>query len=362
MGNVHSAAYPDEAQPPDVPDYGNGASTNQNVRSRPITTDPPPVTVIVKPSLVVIDDQTFTNNPAQPTSTVVVDGNTFTINPTQVVGAGATVSRPPTQGTTALPWSTKTTIGQIGVDVEGSSVIIDKTTFTIGPRPTTVVIQDQTITVAPGAIVFPSETVTIPAPQITSQVVIGAELVTAVGSDRAVIEGRTITYGSDSNTNVTEVVDGETILIGPSGIIAHGETYGGVSAASTEVQFAVVGGVTISQVGSSLVVVQGVTYTLDALAPRQAQTATTVLLSSGETITIGPEGVAIATWTLDSPYISTTVLSPGKGAAAAATLPSATAINTNKQNGGSSLTSTRPSWVMAAWIATGATIVGARLL
>ncbi|GAP82571.1 hypothetical protein SAMD00023353_0101110 [Rosellinia necatrix] len=355
MGNVHSAAYPNEVQSPAPPDYGSGVTTDQNVRSRPIT-DPPPVTVVVKPGVVIIDGQTFTNNPAQPTSTVVVDENTFTINPTQVIGAGATVTRPPTSRITSAPSPTKTTIGHIGVDIEGSSVVIDKTTFTIGPRPTTVIVQGQTITVGPGAIVFPGETLAIPAPPGTTRVAFGAELITAIGSDKVVIEGRTLTYGPGSGT-VTEVIDGDTILIGPSGVVAHGTTYGGPGAASTAVQFAAVGGVTISQVGPTLVVVQGVTHTLDPLAATPQPETTTVL--GGETVTIGPRGVAIDTWTLDSPYASTTVITPSNGAAVA--LPTATAAGANKENDGPSWASRRPSWALTICIAMGAGVVGAQL-
>ncbi|KAI0447055.1 hypothetical protein F4803DRAFT_500901 [Xylaria telfairii] len=342
MGNVHSAAYPNEAQSPDAPDYGSEATTKQNVKSASIA---PPVTVIVKPSVVVIDDQTFTNDPAQPTSTVVVDRNTFTINPTQVIGVGATLTRPPSARVTS-PQPTETIIGGIGVSVEGSGmVIIDKTSFTIGPKPSTVVIRDQTITIGPGAIVFPSQTLAIPAAQDTTRVVFGAELITAIGSDKVVVEGRTITYGPGSST-ITEIIDGDTILIGPSGIIVHGETYGGSNAAPTGTQFAVVGGVTISQIGSTVVVIQGVTHTLDSLA--SGQTETTVI--GGERITIGPRGVAIETWTLDSPYASTTTITPNNGAAVVMPTATATAKNMNKENDGLSLASNRPRWVLIAYI------------
>ncbi len=346
MGNVHSAPYPNQVQSSDAPGYGNEATTDQNMKSTPVATTPL-VTVTVKPSLVVIDDQTFTDNPAQPTSTVVVDRNTFTINPTEVVGVGATVTRPPKSEEAASPPSTKTTIGDIGVDIEGSSVIIDKTSFTIGPRPTTVVIRGQTITLGPGAIVFPSQTLAIPAARDTTQVVFGAELITAIGSDKVVIESRTVTYGPGSST-ITSVIDGDTILIGPPGIIVHGETYGGSSAASsTDLQFAAVGGVTISQIGPTMVVVQGITYTLDPLASGQMKT-TTVL--GGETITIGPEGVAIGTWTLDPPYVSTTTITPSNGAAVA--LPTATAVNTNKKSNGPSSSLRQPPWMLTTCIAT----------
>ncbi|KAI1755610.1 hypothetical protein F4782DRAFT_489220 [Xylaria castorea] len=341
-GNVHSAAYPNEVQSPDPPGYGSEATTKQNVKSTSIT---PPITVIVKPGVVIIDDQTFTNDPAQPTSTVVVDQNTFTINPTQVIGVDATLTRPPSGGATP-PRPTETTISGIVVSVEGPSVVvIDKTSFTIGPKPSTVIIQDQTIAIGPGAIVFPSQTLGIPAVQDTTQVVFGAELITAIGSDKVVIEGRTITYGPGSST-ITEIIDGDTVLIGPSGIVAHGETYGGSHATSTDTQFAVVGGVTISQIGSTVVVIQGVTHTLDPLVPGQTQT--TVI--GGERITIGPGGVGIESWTLDSPHASTTTITPNNGPAVVMSTATATAGNPNKENDGPSLASKRPRWVSIACI------------
>ncbi|KAI1179442.1 hypothetical protein F4777DRAFT_476811 [Nemania sp. FL0916] len=355
VGSKHSAAFPNQAQSPEPPPaYGEHVTTNQNIRSTPApTTSLPPVTVIVKPTIVVIDDHTFTNNLTQPTSTVVVDGNTFTIDPTQVVGVGTTVTRPPNSKTTVPPPPTRTTVGDIGVDVEGSSVVIDNTHFTIGTKPTTVVIKDQTITLRPGAIVFPSETLTIPAGNDMTQVVVGAELITAIGSDTVVLEGETLTYGPSSST-VTKVIDGDTVLIGPSGIVAHGETYGGSSAASTNTQFAVVGGVTVSQVGSTAFVIQDITYTLDSLISKQTM-MTTVL--GGETVTIGPEGVTIDTWTLNSAYASTVTITPSNSAAMAE--PTAATDNTNKENNAPSSAYRRPAWALTACIATFFGILGA---
>ncbi|KAJ3571454.1 hypothetical protein NPX13_g5372 [Xylaria arbuscula] len=181
MGNVHSAPYPNQIQSSDAPSYGNGAATDQDIKSTPVAATTSPVTVTIKPSVVVIDDQTFTDNPAKPTSIVVVDQHTFTINPTQVVGVGVTVTRPAINSPRAVtPQATKTTtIGDIGVAIiGGSSVVIDRTTFTIGSRPTTAIIKGQTITLGPGAVVFPSQTLAIPAAQDTTQVVFGAELIT----------------------------------------------------------------------------------------------------------------------------------------------------------------------------------------
>ncbi|KAI8633429.1 hypothetical protein F5Y19DRAFT_300723 [Xylariaceae sp. FL1651] len=321
-GNVHSAALSDENQSLGTPDYGLQATTDQDIKTTGIT-EPPPVTVVVKPSVVVINRQTFSDNPAQPTTTVVVDGNSFIIDPTEVIGVDATVTRPPSRGAAPAPSPTPTEttiIGGLSVDVEGgSSVNIEGITFTIGPKPTTVVVKGQTITLGPGGIIFPSQTLTLPSAQDTTQVVIGAELITAIGSDKVFIDDTTITYGPGSPT-VTDVIDGDTILIGPSGVVVHGETYGGISAASTYTQYAMVGGATISQVGPTAVVIQGVTFTI---GPGQTTTVTTVI--GHETITIGPDGVVVSSWTFASPYASTTTIKPSSGAGVAAALPPATA-------------------------------------
>jgi len=400
-GNVHSVALPDNGDRGAAPDYGNSAPGYQDVKTAVITTPPPtglpipiPITVIVKPSAVIINGHTFTDNPANPTSTVVVDSSTFVIKPTEVDGAGAKVTRPPSgvggggggsgggggggggAGAAPLPTKTRTTIGGIAVGMEGSSVVtMDSTTFTVGPKPTAVVVKGQTITLGPSGIVFPSQTLLFPQQprQDTTRVVFGAELITAIGSDRVVIKGTTITYapgsGPGAGTTITSVVDGDTILIGPSGVVVDGKTYGGRDAAATDSDFVVVGGATISQVGSTEVVIEGVTYTLSPLAPGQTTTTTVV---GGETITIGPEGVAISTWTFASPYASTTVILPtngggGNGNSAGAAAPSPTApapaiaTDTSKKNGSPSSSSKGPGWELTIWITTGAGILGCLL-
>ncbi|KAI0144679.1 hypothetical protein GGR57DRAFT_481667, partial [Xylariaceae sp. FL1272] len=298
-------------------------------------TSSPPVTVIVGPSVVAIDNSTFVDNPTQPTSTVIVDNHTYTLKPTAIISVDLTITRPASgQGAVTEPTPTHTTIGGLSVDVAGSSVDIDGTTLIIGPKPVTVTIQGQAITLGSGGIVFPNQTLIIPAPQPTTQVVVGAELITAIGTNQVIIEGSTITYGKDSTTG-TRVIDGDTILIGPSGVIVHGETYGGPNAVATGTSYAMVGGATISQVGDTAVVIQGTTYSINPLIPGQA-TATATM--GGETITIGPEGVVVSTLTVATPYASTTIITAEpSNSAATQQVPSSTAkvISGDDGNGSS---------------------------
>ncbi|KAK1776060.1 hypothetical protein QBC45DRAFT_228382 [Copromyces sp. CBS 386.78] len=452
-----------------------------------------PVTVIVKPSEVVIGSSTITDNLTTKTQTVVVGGETFTVGPTQVVGGGATVSRPSTTkgaggggggggaggagagGIIYAPVPTSTKLNDLPIIVSSSVAVIGtgSSTFTLPPTPTTVVVddhtvslgpsgiaivdpkgnpiiatvtipppRDQTITIGPGSnnepktttvdgvpitiisssvaiigvdttsstLVFPpsgsspttitidkgdgsggSRTLTVgpsgitltaplppnaiatgspvttiqtlsmplpsaatsgqPPPRSTATevVVAGGNLVTAIGRSVVVIHGTTITYTTLSSP-FTTVIDGEdTIVLDPSAgvLVTHHlpastagtgaggtavvTTLGGPDADPSATEFAVVGGATITKVGASVVVIEGVTYTVGPSAATFAGNSggkvTTVLSGSGQTVTIGPEGVVVGTMTIEYPFnggdssdgSSTTVIFPGEGPAAAET-------------------------------------------
>ncbi|KAI1386485.1 uncharacterized protein F4822DRAFT_318035 [Hypoxylon trugodes] len=332
-----------------TPEYGMRPTNIDSAKSSPVPTGNnaggggrSPVTVVVQPGEVIVGDATFTDGPTQETSTVIVGGDTFVIDPTQVIGAGAIVNRPPSDvggmlGPTPAPITTS--IGGLGVVYGPSIATIDGTVFTIEPTPTVAVIQGQTITIGPAGIVFPSQTLHVAAgPGIapTQTAVLGGELITAIGSDKVVIEGTTITYGpgsgSDPSGTTTTVIDGETVLIGPSGVIVHGQTIGGTTAGPSVTKYIIAGGATVTQMGLTAVEISGMTFHVG----RGAETEVTTVID-GHTLTIGPGGVGMSTWTLGSPYASTTTLMPGHGGSsngngnnAAMTIPSATGSPENK--------------------------------
>ncbi|KAI1076821.1 hypothetical protein F5B20DRAFT_554746 [Whalleya microplaca] len=337
-----------------TPEYGMITATPEPAKLPPTTAASislvtTPVTVEVQPSGVVINDQTIADNAVQKTSTVVVGGNTFVINPSEVVGAGATVNRPSKIGGIFMPTSATTTIGGLGVVYGPSAVTVDGTIFTIGPTPTSAVVRGQALILGPAGIIFPSQTLPVfPGPGPTEVAVVGGELITAIGPDKVVIEGTTVTYGPDSDTTTT-VIDGDTILIGPSGVLVHGETLAGITAAPTETTYEIVGGATITRMGLTAVLIEGTEYRLGFYA---STTVTTVV--GGETLTIGPDGVAMSTWTLGAPYASTTTIRPNNNAAL--TIPAATE---SAENSGPALRVGRgQGFVMMLCIAIGAGCLG----
>ncbi|KAK3944766.1 hypothetical protein QBC46DRAFT_373141 [Diplogelasinospora grovesii] len=291
------------------------------------TTPNGPVTVAVQPSAVVINGNTISDNPTAPTQIVVVSGQTFTIDPTKVVGAGATVDRPSVTGGIFVPTPTTTTLGGLPVTVSSSIAVIAGSSFTINPStPTTVMVSGQTVVIGPSGVTISSQTLsltTLPSP--TEIVVAGGDLVTAIGQSVVVIQGTTITYSSFSSSPSSTVIDGDTVVYGPGGVTVHGTTLGGTTAKSTETAFAIVGGATITEIGPSVVVISGTSYTVGPSAPGGTQQTTITV--GGETITIGPSGVAISTSiTFAYPFGPTTTITPSAGdTASAGTAGTATA-------------------------------------
>ncbi|KAK1755925.1 hypothetical protein QBC47DRAFT_199999 [Echria macrotheca] len=268
---------------------------------QPPTTDP--VTVAVKPTAVVINDNTIVDDPSGKTQTVIVSGVTFAIGPTEVIGGGATIDRNSVTGGVFLPTPTTTQLNGLNVVVSSHIAVVGGSAFTLGPTPQTAVVSGQTVVISPTAVAVGSQTLNLPTrPAPTEEVVAGGDLITAIGQSVVVIKSTTITYGPSSSTTV---IDNDTITFGAGGITAHGTTLGGSSAKPGQTDFAVVGGATITKVGASVVVINSVTYTVGP------GTGTTTTVVGGQTVTIGPDGVKVSTLSLAWPFGPTTVITPG---------------------------------------------------
>ncbi|KAL1836899.1 hypothetical protein VTJ49DRAFT_4515 [Mycothermus thermophilus] len=321
----HVSATPDPAGPPNgnqtPPSYNSGTPGGPQAITTPA--QPPvttPITVAVQPTAVIINGQTITDNPNQPTQTVIIDGVTFTIDPTRVIGGGSTIDRPAYTGGVNLPTPTSTTLDNLPVTVSSSTVIIGSSTFTLPPanqptpaQPTTAIVSGRTFTIGPSTIAGASQTLSLPThPKPTEVVVAGGDLVTAIGRSILVIRSTTYTYGVPGAATTTVTVDDDVLILGPGGVTARGGrqlTIGGSNAQSpTDTQYALVGGATITKIGASVVVVQGRTYTLGAPG---APATTTVVDVGGEKVTIGPSAVQVGTLTLAVPFGPTTVIMPG---------------------------------------------------
>ncbi|KAM0321697.1 hypothetical protein ACHAQA_009936 [Verticillium albo-atrum] len=339
--------------------------------------------ITLEPTRVVIEDQTFSLLPTQ-TTRVTVSDETFTINPTQVIGGGSTIDRPwnggegggtgpgrhedtgsggaepvrhggstgaatghgPNggqggdgvsggQGVTIAP--TTTTIGNVPVVIAPAGtqpvVVVDGTTHLVPTQGSivTFVVQGTVITIAPTAIIFPSETIPIGFPNAkpveTEHVVLGGRMITAIGSTVVVIHETTITYGPGISAR-TETVDGGLVTVGPSGVVIDEKTIGGPKAGSTKTAYEIVGGVTITQIGASVVVIEGSTWTV---GPEAKSTHTTEV--RGETIIIAPEGVSIETLSFTYPFGPTVVTTIRATPSVTLTNPSASQTQDTKNNG-----------------------------
>ncbi|KAL8382909.1 hypothetical protein RB595_006604 [Gaeumannomyces hyphopodioides] len=357
----------------ETPDYGSGATTRFNVKNPPGGAEQtpaavannnnpsstggssgdskadrplgPPVTVSVRPGAVVINDQTFTDSPVMPTQVVRVGGEAFTIEPTRVVGAGATVVRPGTgAGVGTVPPATfppqTATIGGVPVFVSGREVVVEGTTFSLDGPATTKIVGDRIVSIGPGGIAVatgasdpaPARLTPAPAPSSPPQkevVVVGGELVTAIGQSVVVIRSTTITYGPAVPATTIDV-NGEPVVVGPAGVTMTGTVLGGSRAQPGETQYEIVGGATLTQLAPSMVVIRGTTYTVGPGA------ASTTVVVGRETITIGPSGVSVSSLSFYYPLGpgSATTITPGATAAAATAGPTSGGKGSSGGGGG----------------------------
>lgn len=306
----------------------------------------PTFKVTARGTQVIINDKTFSDLGPSQTSVVTVGGGTFTIYPTAILGEGATVQKPAPAGT-AVSIATPTTgvVGGLPVTITGSEAIVGGATVTIPERGTTTVVNGQRVSIGPGTLVVGGEMLSFDAvmPARETDVLInGGELLTAIGRSVVVIHSTTFTYGPGI-PEMTEVVNGETISIRPSGVIVHGMVMGGPSADTSTTSYEIVGGVTISRIAPSIAVINGVTFTV---GPGTHWTTTVI---AGETFTVGPTGVIAATMTLTYPFGSavTTTIAPTGTWLNDFPVETAAHHDTDEDNGGSLL---RPD-ICVGWMA-----------
>ncbi|KAI8723689.1 hypothetical protein NCS52_00225400 [Fusarium sp. LHS14.1] len=264
---------------------------------------------------VIINDHTFSDLRPGQTTTATADHGTFTIFPSKVVGEGATVTKPqPLGSVVSAATPTKATIGGVPVVVSGSEAVVGSTTFKlpfvgmstrieVPVAGATARVEERPVSIVPGTIVVDDETLTyraVGAPQ-TDVIIQGGEMVTASGVSIYVFRSTTLTYGPGIPAT-TQTVDDDTITIGPSGVVVDATTLGGTSAKATDTKYQIVGGATITKVSPSWVIIDGTTFT----AGPGAKSTTKVI--GGETVTIGPSGIAISTTlTVRYPFGASTV-------------------------------------------------------
>ncbi len=256
----------------------------------PLTTAAPEIDYITSVNNVVdgsasgntaADAGSAVSSAVQAITSVANNGVTVIVSPTEAVIGGQSVSIG--SATTVLTQN-------------GAQYTIDASQI-IGPA----VSIDVPITAAVAEVVVANPTTAAPVNTASNTVILDGEPFSAIGSSIVVLGGSTITYGAGIATT-TDVVNGESITIGPSGISFDGTTYGG-TANPTGTQIGLVGGLSITEVGSTLAVVDGMTLTV---GPSATPTTATI---SGHTITAGSSGLDLGGTVLEYPFNPTSTLS-----------------------------------------------------
>lgn len=257
------------------------------------------VTVAVGSSIAIIGSSTYTIGPGATPTTTVVNGQTISIGPSGV-GIGSTTIKPgsgqtPPANPGGAPMTQVATVNGVTLTEIGSTVMIGSNTYTLGPEasPTTVIVNGQTFSLGPSGVGSASTTIFPPyngSPNPTQVVTAAGITFSEIGSSLVVIGGSTFTVGPGA-TPTTDVYNGQTISIGPGGVGIGSTTI----APPAQTQAITAGGITFSEIGSSLVIIGSSTFTIGPGA-----TPTTDVYD-GQTISIGPSGVGFASTTV--PYV-----------------------------------------------------------
>ncbi|CZR63162.1 uncharacterized protein PAC_13059 [Phialocephala subalpina] len=282
-------------------------------------------------STVVIGGTSFDVGPGAPEKTVVAKGQTI------VVGSGGIQFDSTTITAAPNPASTPTNIAVVGgsiITAVGSSVaVIDGQTITYGPSTpqTTTIFNGETITIGPAGVVFHGSTIggTALNPASSQIGIVGGVSITEIGSSIAVIAGTTFTIGPGAKPT-TATISGQTVSAGPDGLSDGAFSWNPFPSAT---QTLTAGGITFSELGSSLVVIGSQTFTIGPGAKP------TTDVYGGQTISIGPGGVGFSTTTFTN-FGAGTGTGTATGTAAGTAAGSTT--TTKKKNGAEGLS--RPAF------------------
>lgn len=146
---------------------------------------------------------------------VVVNGQSFTVAPSAVVGSFTTVPLPAAGSGFSGGSPTSVVVAGVPVVIDGTTqAVISGQTFAVGASaaPTTIVVNGQTISIGSGGVGFAATTLV--SPGLSSTAIAGVSV--GIGASRVVIQGTTFDIGP-SAAPTTVVVNGQTISFGPSG-------------------------------------------------------------------------------------------------------------------------------------------------
>ncbi|KAG6065608.1 hypothetical protein E4U32_007134 [Claviceps aff. humidiphila group G2b] len=310
---VHKTAPPVQTAPSETesgPGSGSGSGSGSGPESEPGPVPWPGTTpdnnvqpqptfhITVNGDQVIIDTQTFSPKSGV-VEVVTVDGGIFTIGPTVVAGEGGVITKPP-PAPTVLTASTPTSgvVEGLNVYVSGTEITIDGRVMAIPLYSTTTMIDGRNVVISPNRITVGTNIFTFNLTQPAPEPVVavdGGQILTAIGKSVVVLHQTTLTYGPGI-APLTEVIQDDTITIGPLGVFVHGMMIGGPNAGINDTRLEIVGGATITRMAPSILIINGRVFTLGP----DFQLITTDI--AGEAFTIGPMGVTVGKLTMTLPF------------------------------------------------------------
>ena len=252
------------------------------------------VLVSLAQSQIVVGGMTFPTD-VQPT-TVAIEGQTISINPSQIIASGITINIPPPASVGAAP--SLNSPASVSIDIESNNIVVGGHTFTAGSPPTSTVINGQTFAVnaaqkqnAGAAITTPYSTYPTAAPKVVTL----ANVPVTIQAGNVVIAGQTF---SPISATTSVVINGQTLTINPSQVVALGTTIDIPLAAPTNRLSAVTAGGLTFSIGSTAAVISGTTYAIGGAAPPMTK------VIGDQTVSFGPGGVGFASATVPAAVLS----------------------------------------------------------
>ncbi len=243
----------------------------------PLTIDG--VTFAADASQAIIGGKTYPINTNSPSSTVEYNGRTLYLGP---------------NGIQVAPTLSAITEGSLTLSLDATEAVIKGTTYPIGQgaTPTTIVVDDETLSLGPNGVGIPSFTIAPPDIKSTMSALTMDGLTISLDATEAVIQGTTYPIGLGA-TSTTIVVGTKTLSLGPGGVGLPPTDIPPLTPIGT-LSSLTVDGVTLS-LDSTEAVIEGTTYPIGPGA------SATVVVVGNETLSLGPGGVGFPSTTIAPP-------------------------------------------------------------
>ncbi|CAF9917028.1 MAG: hypothetical protein HETSPECPRED_003077 [Heterodermia speciosa] len=277
------------------PSVGSSGTTSHEGEYPPAVVINPGVTTLnnvpvsIGPGGVVVGSHTVA---AGAESTIVtVNGQTFTVEPSRIVAGGTTLpfSIAPNQPYISV------TVGNVPVALGPKAAVIASTTYPLGSSPTAIIHDAQTYILGSSKLVAAQTTVNLPEGNPPLAFVTAGGEIFSVYSSQLEAPGITISIPTGPHPSQF-VLRGETFTVNPSQLILPDRTIPLPRNMITPAPSSITAEGVLVSVGSSAVVIGSRTY------PLQSPTS---IIYNGHSISIGPNGVGMASTTIALPSIPT---------------------------------------------------------